>query len=355
MGQQVYKTGIVGAMRGLYHAEAYEGIENMRVQALCEVVEERLAAGVKRLGVTGYRSYEEMLEKEALDIVHVVTRPSIPRAQWIAPAVEAGVRAMVLEKPIALMPSELDALCEEASKSDVKIVVNMQRRYWPFARQYRELVDGGRLREPHFIWANTRGGVLGMGTHLIDLILFLLDEAEPEAVWAAAEGVQNYDNPEERSPDNLIAQFTFERGVRAFLEVVQEPLGTANFPPRQELNPRQLDECNFDLWATEGRFWYRQCGTMGYWVEGMVRSHVETTLFTRDDLGAQRRFTRAVGEWLDDENKPHRNRLALARRGMDCLFGACKSALEGKRLSFPISVSDDDLRALERKVRAQAH
>ncbi len=80
MGQQVYKTGIVGAMRGLYHAEAYEGIENMRVQALCEVVEERLAAGVMRLGVTGYRSYEEMLEKEALDIVHVVTRPSIPRA-----------------------------------------------------------------------------------------------------------------------------------------------------------------------------------------------------------------------------------------------------------------------------------
>jgi predicted dehydrogenase len=271
MGQQPYKTGIVGAMRGLYHAEAYRGIENMKVQALCEVVEERLAAGVDRLGVRGYRSYEEMLEGEELDIVHVVTRPSIPRAQWIGPAVEAGVRALVLEKPIALRPSELDALCEEAAKSDIKIVVNMQRRYWPFAGQYKELVNRGRLREPHFIRANTRGGVLGMGTHLIDLILFLLDEGQPEAVWASAEGVQGYDNPEECSPDNLIAQFTFAPGVRAFLEVVQEPLGTANFPPRQELNPSQLDECNFDLWATEGRFWYRQCGTMGYWVEGMQR------------------------------------------------------------------------------------
>jgi len=40
-----------GARRGLYHASAYKGIENMKVQALCEKEPDRLEAGVKQLGV----------------------------------------------------------------------------------------------------------------------------------------------------------------------------------------------------------------------------------------------------------------------------------------------------------------
>ena len=148
----------------------------------------------------------------------------------------------------------------------------------------------------------------------------------------------------------MVAQFTFESGARAFFEVSEEPLGSVDFPPCQELGPREQDQCNFDLWASDGVFWYRQCGTSGYHLHGASEPVVEVTNFTRDDPGAQTRFTAAIGAWLDDESRPHRNRLQVARLGMDCLFGALKSVLEGKRLTFPVSVTDQDMQALKSKL-----
>ena len=127
-------------------------------------------------------------------------------------------------------------------------------------------------------------------------------------------------------------------------------MGSADFPPHQELGPREQHQCNFDLWTSDGVFWYRQCGTSGYHLHGTSEPAIEVTNFTRDDPAAQTRFTAAIGEWLDDESRPHRNRLEIARLGMDCLFGALRSALEGRRLTYPMSVTDQDMQALKDKL-----
>jgi len=351
--KKIYKTGIVGARRGLYHAKAYEGIEGMEIQALCEIDPERLEEGVRKLGVCGYKSYEEMLEKEDLDIVHIVTKPSIPRYQWIDAASQSGIKALVIEKPIALMPSELAALDAACHKTDLKIVVNMQRRYMPFAAKYKELMEAGLLGDVHYIRGNCNGSVLDISTHLVDCILFLLSDSKPQAVWACAEGTKNFNNPEERSPDNLIAQYTFGNGERVFFESTEKALGTANFPVEETLEDWQPERCNFDVWTEKGRFWWREYGTWGYQLEGMPAPHVERTHFFRDDISAQAEFTKAIGQWLDDEHCPHSNRYSLARVGMDLIFSAYASALAGRRLSFPTSFDDHDLELLQRKLSEQ--
>ena len=324
----------------------------MTVVALCDIHAERLEAGVRRLGVRGYRDYEEMLRIEELDVVHAVTKPSVPRADWVAPCARSGVKALVIEKPVALMPSEFTALAQAADQCDLRVIVNTQRRYMPFAMEYRTLRADGLMGPAHYVRANSRGNVLDMSPHVMDCALSLVDDSPPVAVWATAEGAGNFSNPDERSPDNLFAVFTVASGARVLFEVTQEPLGTANFPLRETLEPWQPERCNLDVWSSEGRFWWREYGTWGYQLEGMERSRVEQTHFFRDDVQAQHLFTKAIGEWLDDESRPHLNRFCLARMGMECIYAAYKSALEGRRLDLPVHVDDDDVHALRRKLCA---
>ena len=97
-----YRTAIVGGRRGVHHARCYESIENMEVIAICEIDAERLKNAANELNVTGYTDYKEMLKIEKPDIVHAVTDPTVPRHIWVEPAADAGVKALVIEKPIAL-------------------------------------------------------------------------------------------------------------------------------------------------------------------------------------------------------------------------------------------------------------
>ena len=169
-----YRTAIVGARRGVHHARAYEGLENMKVVAICEVDEERRKAAVETLNVLGYADYQEMLEKEQPDIVHAVTMPTVPRSIWVEPAAAAGVKALVIEKPIALRPKEAADLTAAQQKTGLKIIVNHQRRYIrPFATKLLELLEDG-LGAVHFIRASTQGEITDMNTHLMDLVLFVI-------------------------------------------------------------------------------------------------------------------------------------------------------------------------------------
>lgn len=288
----VYRAAIVGARRGLHHAKAYQGLENMKVVALCEKDEERLAAGLKELEVPGYKSYEEMLEKERPDIVHAVTMPSIPRVTWVEPAAANGVQVLVIEKPMALLPSEAEALTRAQRKTDLKIIVNHQRRYMPFAAKLLELMAKNQLGQVHFVRASTQGEVMDMATHLMDVALLPLGDTPPTRVWAAAQDGSTYVNPNLRCPGDLIATYTFTGGSRLFFESARSAFGTADYPGvGSACYPYR---CNIDVWADKGRFWWRENGQWGYQVDGMAYPFWEKTDFNLDDMPAQRAFTQAL-------------------------------------------------------------
>ena len=125
----------------------YESLEHRaRVVALAEVDEDRRHAAGERLGpgVRLYANWLEMLDAEQPDVLHVVTSPRIPRADWVRPAAAAGVSVLALEKPIALVPSDAARLYEAADETGLKIAVNLQRRYMPFADKLIALLDDAR-------------------------------------------------------------------------------------------------------------------------------------------------------------------------------------------------------------------
>ena len=330
-----YRSAIVGGRRGVHHARMYEGIDNMEVTAICEIDEERLKNAVNELIVTGYTDYEEMLKTEKPDIVHAVTDPTVPRYIWVEPAADAGVRALVIEKPIALRPRDSELLAAAHEKTGLKIVVNHQRRYLPFAEKMLELFEEDSLGDIHFIRASTECELTDMVTHLMDVVLFALRDIPITHVWGAVQGGESYQKPNIDSPDNMIAQYTFENGARVFFESARTTFGTIDFPGS---NPR----CNLDFWGTKGRMWWRENGSWGYHLDGMSEPFVEVTNFSIDDRDGQVAFTKAVATWLDDEKIPHRNRLEYALLGFDIIMAAYRSALIGERIPYPPKLSDDE-------------
>jgi predicted dehydrogenase len=338
-----YRTAIVGARRGIHHARAYQGLENMKVVALCEIDNERRKSGEKELGVKSYADYEEMLEKEQPDIVHAVTMPTVPRYIWVEPAARSDVKALVIEKPIALRPAEAEALAQAQEKTGLKIIVNHQRRYMAFSDKLREFQAAGKLGDVHFVRASTQGEITDMDTHLMDLVLLAVGDVPPTAVWAAIEGGETYRHAYLNCPENLMAIYTFTGGIRVFFESARQALGTADFP---DGNPR----CNIDIWATKGRMWWRENGSWGYQIDGMAQQFIEPTNFGQDDMPAQRRFTQAIATWLDDESQKHHCRFELAKLGFDTIMAAYCSALKGQRVTFQPLLTDAEWEQLREKL-----
>ena len=338
-----YRTAIVGGRRGVHHGKCYEGIENMKVIALCEIDENRLKNSVNELNVTGYTDYEEMLKTEKPDIVHAVTAPTVPRHIWVEPAADAGVRALVIEKPIALRPRDSELLAAAHEKTGIKIIVNHQRRYLPFAEKLLEFFAEDSLGDIHFIRACSECMITDMVTHLMDLVLLALRDIPITHVWGTVQGGETYQDPILDCPDDMIAQYTFENGSRVFFESARKAFGTIDFPGS---NPR----CNIDLWATKGRMWWRENGSWGYHLEGMSQPFEEATNFGIDDRYGQRAFTQAIATWLDDENQPHLNRLEYALLGFDLIMAAYRSALIGERIAYPPKLSDEEWVELKKRL-----
>lgn len=343
METTTYRTAIVGGRRGVHHARCYAGIENMSVTGICEIDEERLKTAVAELNVNGYTDYAEMLKAEQPDIVHAVTEPTVPRHIWVEPAAAAGVKALVIEKPLALRPKEAAALAAAQEKTGLKIIVNHQRRYLPFAEKLLEFFAEDSLGDMHFIRACTEGDITDMDTHLMDVVLFALQDIPITHVWGSVEGAETYHIPNRNCPENLNAIYSFENGTRVFFESARKAFGTVDFPGS---NPR----CNLDFWGTKGRMWWRENGSWGYHLDGMTHPFVEKTHFGEDDKFGQKAFTQAIATWLDDENQPHRNRLAFALLGFDLIMAAYRSALIGERIAWPPKLSDEEWVALRNRI-----
>jgi len=331
--------------RAKEHVAVYGEIDTMQMVAVCDLVEERRKDFQHRFGVEkAYDDYETMLAAEKPDVVHIVTQPS--RREWeCEAAAKAGARAIIVEKPMAVVPSDLEGLRRVRSSYDCEIIVNCQRRYFPQFRDgtITDIVQN-KLGDLYLCRASAMGNCMGMGPHLMDLLMLFLAEAQPEAVWATA-----YDYHEEsyfaahRAPEHILSEYWFPGGLRVFFDCSTEALGT----PGEESFWMHL---HFDFLGSRGRLYLTQ--NKGYWyqTEGMAEPvHGESSWDTQG-FGGQRDFTAAVGEWLDG-GPEHLNRFAVGEAVVQALFGAYKSVLAGRRVDLPATLTDDEWHTLMTRIR----
>lgn len=341
-----YRSLLLGCgPRGLEHADVYREIDTIELVAVCDLIEKRREEFRQRFKVpAAYADYETALAEVKPDIVHIVTNPG--RRVWEAEcAARAGVKAAIIEKPIAIIPSDILGLERVYRESGMKMVVNCQRRYFPQFRDgtIRDIV-ANRIGDLYLVRVSGKGNMMAMGPHMIDLLMLLLDEAQPEAVWAMGykineEGYQ----ATHRAPERMFAQYWFPNNVRVFFDCDPDALGT----PWENSFWMHL---HFDFLGTKGWLTVTQNKGWSYQAEGMAEPITGESSWDRQHWAGQRDFTLAVADWLDG-GPPHLNRFEVAKAGFDALMGALQSVYEGRRVDLPHTFTDAQWNELRERLR----
>lgn len=152
------------------HAGAYRKTPGVDLVALADLDRAKLDRYGEKFRVAGrYQDYREMLERESPQAVSICTW-SGNHAAVVRDAVEAGVRAVFCEKPMADSAADaraMQALCESRG---VVLLVNHKRRFSPFHQAAAEFLRSGRIGLIQQVTVYYVSGVANTGSHLFDLL-----------------------------------------------------------------------------------------------------------------------------------------------------------------------------------------
>ncbi|MEA2597423.1 MAG: hypothetical protein QOF01_3892 [Thermomicrobiales bacterium] len=223
--QDEVETGPFAYLLPYSHAGAYAAIPKTKIVAGADPNAERRQDFAARWQVptTGvYADYREMLAREQLDIVSVCT-PTRSHAEVVAAVAESGVKGVFMEKPIARSLREADAMIAAFEARGIKSVVNHVRTFDPYYRRVRWLIETGAIGDLHSVMVHWREGMSFGGSHLFDLLRFLIG-SEVSWVYGRLDGG---DGLFDQGGSGIVG---FANGVEVFLD---NRLGSAA--------PRDLD------------------------------------------------------------------------------------------------------------------
>jgi predicted dehydrogenase len=126
-----------------------------------------------RTGARTYADWQEMIEKEALDVVSVATyAPS--HAEITIGCASRGVRAIYCEKPMATTLRDADRMRAACDAAGVLLVINHQSRFNPNYRALRDRIAEGGLGDVTSVSLRWGAGRFGnVGTHKFDAVEML--------------------------------------------------------------------------------------------------------------------------------------------------------------------------------------
>jgi UDP-N-acetyl-2-amino-2-deoxyglucuronate dehydrogenase len=190
-----FRFGIIGSgVIAATHAQAISQLMDARLIAISDIIPEKAQKLADKYGAIAYSDPEEMLKREALDVVCICT-PSGMHGQHAILAMHAGCH-VVVEKPMEIRREAIDEMVRVQREQGVQLTVISQHRFDPATSRVHELVAGGHLGklvlgnaivpwwrsqayydsgEWRGTWALDGGGILmNQAIHSIDLLQWLL-------------------------------------------------------------------------------------------------------------------------------------------------------------------------------------
>jgi predicted dehydrogenase len=336
-----YTALVVGAgKRGLHHATAFQANPRFRVAALCDIDATRLDAAAAKIGggvKTGTDAAALAAEVKP-DIFCFCTLPNL-RTPMIQAAVNAGVKLIAFEKPVALTSNELFVVRDLIEKAGVKAVVSHQHRYGAHYRKVKEIIASGALGRVHTVYGNATGWMTHMLSHLIDYTRWYNGEAEAQWVMASAAGRGKL-NDNHPSPDYIAGFVQYANGVRGVYEC------GAGAPDQPEV-AKWWGKCRMGAQGTEGFAevltnggWRAVTKSGGYLVgEGAMNYDLDMPPYIQD-----------MADWLDDDSKLHPCRFESAYKGAEIMLAMQQSAASGGQIALPLTMGKDELAGLRQVV-----
>lgn len=245
------KVAIIGCggIANNKHLPALVKLEEVELVAFCDIVEERAEKAAKEFGTAEakvYTDFRKLLSESEVEVVHVCT-PNDSHAEITVASLESG-RHVMCEKPMAKTAEQARQMLDAAKRTGKKLSIAYQNRFRSDSLYLKQLCQQGELGDIYygkalalrrravptwgvFLDEEKQGGgpLIDIGTHALDLTLWLMDNYEPKSVTGSVfhklgsrENAANAFgpwNPEEfKVEDSAFGFITMKNGATIALE-----------------------------------------------------------------------------------------------------------------------------------------
>lgn len=270
---KTYRVAIIGCggIANGKHMPSLAKLKNVEMVAFCDIIPERAEEAKEKFGAEGaktYTNYKELLQDKSIDIVHVCT-PNDSHAEITIAALESDKHVMS-EKPMAKKADDARLMMEAAERTGKKLTVGYQNRFRADSMYLKKECEAGVLGDIYFAKAHAirrravptwgvfldeekQGGgpLIDIGTHALDLTLWMMDNYEPKVVLGTAyhklgskENAANawgpWDPEQFKVEDSAFGMIVMKNGASIMLEA------------SWALNDRKVGEAKTTLCGTEG-------------------------------------------------------------------------------------------------------
>lgn len=212
------RVALVGVgPRSIYHMDAIDKCEGFVMACGVDPDEKSAERYMSRYQTPFYADMDEMLRKEKPDVVSICTREH-PRHKLTMSALDAGVKVIALEKPMARNVAEARQMFARAKEKGAILVVSHQTVFCDEFEAARKAIESGEIGTPYFVRATSFGQMMEQGPHMIDMILFQLDAPEVDWVMASVGDIEEGHTTVHPAPAFTVGYIAFKNGARAVLE-----------------------------------------------------------------------------------------------------------------------------------------
>ncbi len=272
---ETFRIGIIGCggIANGKHMPALKALDNAKMVAFCDLIEERAEEAKKKFGEPDakvYTDYKKLLEDKSIDVVHVLT-PNRAHSFITVDALEAGKHVMC-EKPMAINSTEAKKMLDAAKRTGKKLSIGYQNRHRADSLYMKKEALDGTFGDIYYAKATAlrrrfvptwgvfmneyeQGGgpLIDIGTHALDLTLWMMNNYKPKYCVGTAYHKLSQDAPENQGngcgpwkPE----EFTVEDSAFGF--VVMENGATINLESSWALNILNCGEAITTICGTKG-------------------------------------------------------------------------------------------------------
>ena len=266
------RIGIIGCggIANGKHMPSLAKLNNVEMVAFCDIVVERAEAAKKQYGTPDaavYEDYRELLKDETIEVVHVCT-PNRAHSFITVDALEAGKHVMC-EKPMAINTEEAKKMLDAAERTGKKLTIGYQSRQRSDAMYMKKEAMDGTFGDIYYAKATAlrrravptwgvflneyeQGGgpLIDIGTHSLDLTLWIMDNYKPKYCVGTTYHKLNKDTNQGNAWGNWDPEkFTVEDSAFGF--VVMENGATINLESAWALNMLDVREATTLICGTK--------------------------------------------------------------------------------------------------------
>lgn len=202
MDKNMVRIGIIGCggIANSKHMPSLAKLKNAKMVAFCDIIESRALAAREKYGTPDcavYTDYRELLADSSIDVVHVLT-PNRWHSVITVDALEAGKHVMC-EKPMAINSIEAKKMLDAAERTGKKLTIGYQSRHRADSLYLHKQVEKGIFGDIYYAkatalrrravptwgvfldeYAQGGGPLIDIGTHALDLTLWMLNNYKPK-------------------------------------------------------------------------------------------------------------------------------------------------------------------------------